>query len=176
MMRRIKRGEGGFVLAELLVAFFVVAVSGIGLWTMVEQMRENRWERQVHVEALMTAQHVMETMSGARCPTGGYVVTGNRTTFYVSIEEEPLTDEWVWCQIRVTWPQEGGKERGVQLGKLVSAVSSSFADCVDCLRTDVSKMAGSAGIDVVGNDTGVDVARHRRGGGRPMDDSFFKAR
>ena len=79
MMRRIKRGEGGFVLAELLVAFFVVAVSGIGLWTMVEQMRENRWERQVHVEALMTAQHVMETMSGARCPTGGYVVTGNRT-------------------------------------------------------------------------------------------------
>lgn len=123
------KSEGGFVLAEMLVALFVLTVCGLGLWTVAEQMQENRREREIHLEALMVAQQSMEAMHGAGCRTWEQQVTGRWATFRVRMEGQPLTPEWIWCQSSVTWKEGRRTDEGiVQLGKLVPVFQPALTE------------------------------------------------
>lgn len=128
MSRRRLTGEGGFVLAEMWVALLVLAVCAFGVWTVAEQMRENRQEREWHVEALMIAQRVMETVDVDQCRPREEPVSGRWSSYRVRVERETLMDDWMWCRAAVSW-QSGKRrsERIVELGKLVPAISPTFA-------------------------------------------------
>lgn len=115
------RFERGFVLAELLVAVFVLAVCSFALWTTLGQMRENRHERAAHMEAMMLAQGAMEQLPAIACIDREEAVPGRWATFRLTVESRPLTDGWLWCQVTVSWPHGRGEERIVQLGKMVPA-------------------------------------------------------
>jgi len=102
----------------MLAALLVLAVCSLGLWTVMEQMRENRRERAVHMEALMLAQQTMEELPANECPMREETVTGQGTMFRLKVDRQPLTEEWLWCQTTVTW-FNGRGEKVVHLGKMV---------------------------------------------------------
>lgn len=121
-MRRSLRNNGGFTLAEVVVASVLVAMSLSGIWGLLHWLMYSTYLGGRQIGAVYAAEQKMEELFSAPATSGSDTLDGFSRTWTITVSSNSQRK----VDVNISWTDPRGRTNGLNMQSAISTVVTSF--------------------------------------------------